>query len=112
MITRPMRKSINDLSCTRSGEHWWATFAGPAEFLLTLPDDCLANRVEVETVIRNIHFDGRYVHDGGSCPVDISASILPALRAGAVFPINGRMGDKLLHEMLFTSLAQARVALG
>lgn len=29
-----------------------------------------------------------------------------------VFPINGRLRDELLNEMLFTSLGQARVALG
>ncbi|MGY4627191.1 hypothetical protein ACVWY3_004947 [Bradyrhizobium sp. USDA 4486] len=40
------------------------------------------------------------------------ASISPAPRSRAVFPINGRLRDELLNETLFTSLAQASVALG
>ncbi|TGS61159.1 transposase [Mesorhizobium sp. M3A.F.Ca.ET.201.01.1.1] len=38
-------------------------------------------------------------------------SIRSLLRSGAVFPINGRLRDELLNETLFTSLAQARVAI-
>jgi putative transposase len=32
--------------------------------------------------------------------------------SGAVFPINGRLREEFLNETLFTSLAQARLALG
>ncbi|WP_280949015.1 transposase [Mesorhizobium sp. SEMIA 3007] len=41
------------------------------------------------------------------------AAIMPrrCRGAGAVHPINGRLRDELLNETLFTSLAQARVAI-
>jgi transposase InsO family protein len=50
---------------------------------------------------------------GGSCWLDRPGRHhgTPLPGAGAVHPINGRLRDELLNETLFTSLAQARVAL-
>ncbi len=71
------------------------------------------NCMDVKYVLRDVQSNCRDFH---WCIAPVSgssiASISPAPRSGAVFPINGRLRDESLNETLFTSLAQARVALG
>ncbi|RWH41902.1 MAG: hypothetical protein EOQ80_26855 [Mesorhizobium sp.] len=67
--------------------------------------------MNLENMLCEIEAYRSWFHGCDSLLVNAGTIIRSRAGSGAVFPINGRLRDELLNETLFTSLAQARVAI-